>query len=334
VNICLVHGRNTAREVLARALSYKLGANVAHFACCENVLASSLDYDVFIVYNNFRKKMNGVRGVTEIRARKPDAFIIGVSSIPNFHRRFLPAGANAFLLKAGNEIEELARLVRRRATSGRADVKKSQSDNQPAQRITHTARLPSVPAQHAGPASRAALGAGRRWEQSDVGGRTAPGGHKQQEQREIEADHAHQSRRPQEKRKVKVCLAHGRGTAREVLARALSYKLGANVAHFACCENVLASSLDYDVFIVYNNFRKKMNGVRGVTEIRARKPDAFIIGVSSIPNFHRRFLPAGANAFLLKAGNEIEELANIIRRRVNGNVAANRQPEGANQQLP
>jgi len=114
LKICIVHAKRVPREVLTRALASRLGADVIGFSCCEDVLASSLDYDVFVVYNNFRKKMNGVKGVTGIRARKPDAFIVGVSSTPNLHRRFLPAGADAFLLRAGNEIEELVEIIRRK----------------------------------------------------------------------------------------------------------------------------------------------------------------------------------------------------------------------------
>lgn len=112
MNICLIHGRHVGREVLVRALSSRLDADVTGFSCCENALECSLDCDVFIVYNNFRKKMSGVRGVAKIRARQPNAFIVGVSSTPNNERRFLPAGADAFLLRAGNEVEELVRIIR------------------------------------------------------------------------------------------------------------------------------------------------------------------------------------------------------------------------------
>jgi len=113
VNICLIHGKHVGREVLVRAISSRLDADVEGFSCCENALACSLEnYDVFVVYNNFRKKMSGVRGVAKIRARKPEAFIVGVSSTPNNDRRFLPAGADAFLLRAGNEVEELVKIIR------------------------------------------------------------------------------------------------------------------------------------------------------------------------------------------------------------------------------
>ena len=113
MNICLIHGKHVGREVLVRALSSRLDADVTGFSCCENALECSLDYyDVFVVYNNFRKKMSGVRGVTKIKARKPEVFIVGVSSSPNNDQRFLAAGADAFLLRAGNEVEELVEIIR------------------------------------------------------------------------------------------------------------------------------------------------------------------------------------------------------------------------------
>lgn len=111
---CIIHGNRSAREVLARALRRSFNAEAEMYSCCENALATFMDYDVFIVYNNFGpRKMSGVKGVAEIRALKPSAYIIGVSSKPYNERRFLPAGADAFLLRAGNEIEELIGLIRR-----------------------------------------------------------------------------------------------------------------------------------------------------------------------------------------------------------------------------
>ena len=42
-----------------------------------------------------------------------------------------------------------------------------------------------------------------------------------------------------------------------------------------------------------------------------------MIGVSYRPDVGKKFLSSGANAFLLRAGNEIEELVRLIQRRVN-----------------
>lgn len=112
MNVALVSGAYPRREVVARGVSHKLnGDAVRPFSCIEDVLASSMDYDAFVVYNNFEKKMNGIDGAREIRRRSPRAFIVGVSAIPYMERQFLPAGADAFLLLAGNEIAELGDLL-------------------------------------------------------------------------------------------------------------------------------------------------------------------------------------------------------------------------------
>jgi DNA-binding NarL/FixJ family response regulator len=113
MKICLIHAKQVIREVLARALSVKLSAEVDSFFCCENALATSLDYDVFVVYNNFRKKMNGFQAVKKIRARKPHVFIVGVTSNPDLTKRFTSAGGDAALLRSGNEIAELVEIISR-----------------------------------------------------------------------------------------------------------------------------------------------------------------------------------------------------------------------------
>ncbi|HEY4687965.1 MAG TPA: response regulator [Anaerolineae bacterium] len=114
---------------------------------------------------------------------------------------------------------------------------------------------------------------------------------------------------------MKVALVNGDYPRREVVARGLSYKLGhARVEAFEYVENVLLSSMDYEVFVVYNNFGHYTSGVQGAQAIRDKAPNALIIGVSATPYADRRFLSAGADDFLLLAGNEITELANIIER--------------------
>ncbi len=111
MNICIVHAHRPAREVLMRALSSKLHAEVTDFSCVEDLLSSSMHYDVFVVYSNLGHQMSGVRGVVQIRNRKPHAFIVGVSDKPPSQVKFLSAGADAFLLRAGNEISELVGLI-------------------------------------------------------------------------------------------------------------------------------------------------------------------------------------------------------------------------------
>lgn len=114
MKICLIHAHRPSREIIARALRRSLDAHVTTFSCCEDALMTSLDYEVCIVYNNFgRKKMGGGRGVAKIRDLEPKACIIGVTPHPSFKTKFLSAGANACLLRAGNEIKELRQLVER-----------------------------------------------------------------------------------------------------------------------------------------------------------------------------------------------------------------------------
>ncbi len=112
MKVALVSGAYPRREVVARGASHKLGGDpVTPFSCVEDVLMSSMDYDVFVVYNNFEKKMNGVDGVRALRKQSPQAYIVGVSSVPYMERQFVPAGADRFLLLAGNEIAELGEVL-------------------------------------------------------------------------------------------------------------------------------------------------------------------------------------------------------------------------------
>lgn len=112
MKVALISGAYPRREVVARGVSHKLGGDPVYtFSCIEDVLISSLEYDIFVVYNNFDKKMNGIDGVREIRRAVPDTYIVGVSAIPYMERQFTPAGADRFLLLAGNEIAELGDLL-------------------------------------------------------------------------------------------------------------------------------------------------------------------------------------------------------------------------------
>ncbi|MBI4671076.1 MAG: response regulator [Chloroflexi bacterium] len=109
--IALIHKDHAAREILARALHRRLHSMVTDYSCIEDLMLTELHYDVFVVYKDLGHHLNGVQGVKLIREKKPDALIIGVSNMPNTDREFLPAGANAFLLRSGNEVEELQELI-------------------------------------------------------------------------------------------------------------------------------------------------------------------------------------------------------------------------------
>jgi hypothetical protein len=111
MKVAIVHSHIPTVQVLARAIASRLNVDVMTFSCIENVLTSSMDYSIFVVYNNFGHKITGIRGVTLIRDQKPRAYIIGVSYKPSIERKFLLAGADASVLRAGNEVEELVTLV-------------------------------------------------------------------------------------------------------------------------------------------------------------------------------------------------------------------------------
>jgi DNA-binding NarL/FixJ family response regulator len=111
MNICIVQAHRLTREVVVRALASRLYAEVTEFCCVEDLLRSSMHYDVFVVYGNLGRRMSGAKGVAQIRKQKPNALIIGVSDMPDAQAKFLASGADAFLLKAGNEIAELIGLI-------------------------------------------------------------------------------------------------------------------------------------------------------------------------------------------------------------------------------
>lgn len=111
MQMALIHKDHVAREILARGLQSRLHVTVNDFGCIEDLMMGTLPYDLYVVYKDLGHKMNGVQGVRLIRERKPEALIIGVSNMPNTDREFLPAGANAFLLRSGNEVQELNTLI-------------------------------------------------------------------------------------------------------------------------------------------------------------------------------------------------------------------------------
>lgn len=104
--------RCQTREVIGRALASRFGADVDQYSCMENLLETELRYDLIVTYTDFgRHRMSGPKGVSKIRKRNKRVYIIGVSSRPYGDKRLVAAGANAGLLKAGNEIADLGRLI-------------------------------------------------------------------------------------------------------------------------------------------------------------------------------------------------------------------------------
>jgi DNA-binding LytR/AlgR family response regulator len=113
-----VHGRQIARKVVSKGLEARLGSPVHRYGSCEDALRYTEHYDTFVVYNNFGKRMNGANGVAEIRAMKPEALIIGVTSVPGFRHKFAAAGADETVLLSGNEVAELVARIKKYQVEG------------------------------------------------------------------------------------------------------------------------------------------------------------------------------------------------------------------------
>jgi hypothetical protein len=112
MRISLVHPHRMTREVLSRSISNKTHGEVIGFSSIEDLLDSSMEYDVFVLYNMFgREKMDRWEGVKWIRGQKPDALIISMIHKRFFDRKSAPPGSDAVNLRAGEEIEALVRVI-------------------------------------------------------------------------------------------------------------------------------------------------------------------------------------------------------------------------------
>jgi len=112
MRISVVHPHRVTREMLSHTLAGRLGATVVDFSSIEDLLGSSMDYDVFVLYNIFgREKMDRWEGVKWIRYNKPEALIISMVHHRFFDRRFAAPGGDAVLLRVGDETEGLIKLI-------------------------------------------------------------------------------------------------------------------------------------------------------------------------------------------------------------------------------
>ncbi len=115
LRICVVCGQRVPREVLCRALARELEADVDWYASCEDALCSEADYDVLVVYDYFGMgQMNGPQGVLRLRAVRPRAYIIGVTSNPGFDKQFLWSGADFAILMQDRPLARIIALIRAR----------------------------------------------------------------------------------------------------------------------------------------------------------------------------------------------------------------------------
>ncbi len=118
LRICVICGRRLVREILSRALTRELQAETDAFACCEDALASDLDYDVFVVYDYFGQgRMNGPQGTKRIRLMEPKAYVLGVTHNPGFDKQFVQVGADTALVVGERSVKRIVRVVRQRVVT-------------------------------------------------------------------------------------------------------------------------------------------------------------------------------------------------------------------------
>jgi CheY-like chemotaxis protein len=101
LRIAIIDDSLSVTDTLLRYLpSMIAGSNITAFPNCEVALATPdlIDYEVFIVDYDMKSAMNGAACTVALRARVPNALIIGNSSAL-VGKEFLEAGADAFLQK-------------------------------------------------------------------------------------------------------------------------------------------------------------------------------------------------------------------------------------------
>ena len=113
MRIAIAHAHRLTREVLAKVISNRLGAESVTFCCLEDLFASSMNYDVFIVFNQFGvNKMDGWQGAKWLRHNKPDARVIFMNQKRFFERKFLPPGTDQWLFCPDDDMDELVKMVK------------------------------------------------------------------------------------------------------------------------------------------------------------------------------------------------------------------------------
>jgi hypothetical protein len=121
---------------------------------------------------------------------------------------------------------------------------------------------------------------------------------------------------------MRVALAHGKYPARDLIASAMARRLkeagyaDVEVLAFSRMEDVLDSSLEFDAFVLYSNFGKRMGGIEGASIIRHLKPNAVIIGVTAMHPKVSRFHEAGAVGVVFLSGDEIPRICEFILKNV------------------
>lgn len=122
---------------------------------------------------------------------------------------------------------------------------------------------------------------------------------------------------------MKVALAHFAYPERDLIARSIAYRLrvlgygDVEVLAYKFMENLLDASLDeYDVFVCYSNFGKQLGGVEGAGILRSLKPDARIIGATTMHPKASRFRDLGAIGIISPGEEDIKQICEIILNKI------------------
>jgi hypothetical protein len=115
LSIAVVHGHRLTRDVIAKTLANKLDADAVAFGCLEDLLHSSMRYDVFVVFSEFGPgKMEQSYGCKWIRDLKPHAQVFAMLQRRHFERRGTPPASDRVSFCVADDLNGLAIQIRRR----------------------------------------------------------------------------------------------------------------------------------------------------------------------------------------------------------------------------
>ncbi|MCL4394892.1 MAG: hypothetical protein M1482_08855 [Chloroflexi bacterium] len=115
LSIAVVHAHRLTRDVIAKTLASKLSADAVTFGCLEDLLRSSMRYDVFVVFSEFGPgKMEQAYGCKWIRDLKPQAHVFAMLQRRHFERRGTPSSSDRTIFCIADDLNGLALQIKRR----------------------------------------------------------------------------------------------------------------------------------------------------------------------------------------------------------------------------
>lgn len=122
-------------------------------------------------------------------------------------------------------------------------------------------------------------------------------------------------------RRVRIAVVHAHRFTCQVIVKTLKAKLNAEAVDFSCLEDLLHSSMAYDVFVVFSEFGpNKMEQVEGCKWIRHLKPEAEVFAMLQRRFFERRGMPPSSDQLTFCIAEDLSGLAEQISRRLERNA--------------